>query len=152
MKKISVITPCYNSYDYLDKCFDSLVNQTIGIENIEIIFVNDASTDNTGEKLNSYEALYPESILVIHLDENVKQGGARNVALQYVSGEYIIFVDSDDWVDLSYFETVYNIAKENNNEVVVLGALGCGAFCNPPEIVAKAMKTVVEEYIKYFQE
>ena len=51
MKKISVITPCYNSYDYLDECFDSLVNQTIGIENMEIIFVNDASTDNTAEKV-----------------------------------------------------------------------------------------------------
>ena len=118
MKKISVITPCYNSYDYLDKCFESLVNQTIGIENIEIIFVNDASTDNTFEKLNSFESLYPESVLVIHLDENVKQGGARNVALQYASGEYTVFVDSDDWVDLSYLETVYNIAKENDIDML----------------------------------
>ncbi len=118
MKKVSVITPCYNSYDYLDKCFDCLINQTIGIENIEIIFVNDASTDNTTEKLNSFEALYPDSVLVIHLDENVKQGGARNVALQYVSGEYIVFIDSDDWVDLGYLETVYNIVKENDVDML----------------------------------
>ena len=118
MKKISVITPCYNSYDYLDNCFESLINQTIGIENIEIIFVNDASTDNTAEKLNSFEALYPDSVLVIHLDENVKQGGARNVALQYVSGEYMVFVDSDDWVDSSYLETVYNIAKEHDIDML----------------------------------
>lgn len=118
MKKVSVITPCYNSYEYLDKCFESLVNQTIGIENMEIIFVNDASTDNTGEKLNSFEALYPDSVLVIHLDENVKQGGARNVALQYVSGEYLVFIDSDDWVDLTYLETVYNIVKENDVDML----------------------------------
>lgn len=118
MKKISVITPCYNSYNYLDKCFESLVNQTIGIENMEIIFVNDASTDKTAEKLNSFEALYPESILVIHLDENLKQGGARNVALQYVNGEYIVFIDSDDWVDLSYLETVYKIVKENDVDML----------------------------------
>ena len=118
MKKISVITPCYNSYEYLDKCFESLINQTIGLENIELIFVNDASTDNTGEKLNSFEALYPESVLVIHLDENVKQGGARNVALQYVSGEYLVFIDSDDWVDPSYLETVYNIAKEQDIDIL----------------------------------
>lgn len=118
MKKVSVITPCYNSYDYLDKCFESLVNQTIGIENMEIIFVNDASTDNTGEKLNSFEALYPDSVLVIHLNENVKQGGARNVALQYVSGEYLVFIDSDDWVDLTYLETVYNIVKENDVDML----------------------------------
>lgn len=118
MKKISVITPCYNSYDYLDECFDSLVNQTIGIENMEIIFVNDASTDNTAEKLNQYEALYPDSVIVIHLSENIKQGGARNVALQYVSGEYIVFIDSDDWVDLSYLETVYNIVKENDVDML----------------------------------
>ncbi|MBR3808148.1 MAG: glycosyltransferase family 2 protein, partial [Lachnospiraceae bacterium] len=100
------------------KCFESLVNQTIGIENMEIIFVNDASTDNTGEKLNSFEALYPDSVLVIHLDENVKQGGARNVALQYVSGEYLVFIDSDDWVDLTYLETVYNIVKENDVDML----------------------------------
>ena len=118
MKKVSVITPCYNSYEYLDKCFESLVNQTIGIENMEIIFVNDASTDNTGEKLNSFEALYPDSVLVIHLDENVKQGGARNVALQYASGEYLVFIDSDDWVDLTYLETVYNIVKENDVDML----------------------------------
>lgn len=118
MKKVSVITPCYNSYEYLDKCFESLVNQTIGIENMEIIFVNDASTDNTGEKLNSFEALYPDSVLVIHLDANVKQGGARNVALQYVSGEYLVFIDSDDWVDLTYLETVYNIVKENDVDML----------------------------------
>ena len=118
MKKISVITPCYNSYNFLDKCFESLINQTIGIENMEIIFVNDASTDNTGEKLNSFEAMYPESVLVIHLDENVKQGGARNVGLQYASGEYIVFIDSDDWVDLSYLDTVYNIAKENDVDIL----------------------------------
>lgn len=118
MKKITVITPCYNSYEYLDKCFESLINQTIGIENMEIIFVNDASTDNTGEKLNSFESLYPESVLVIHLDENVKQGGARNVALQYASGEYIVFIDSDDWVELNYLDTVYNIAKENDIDML----------------------------------
>lgn len=118
MKKISVITPCYNSYEYLDECFDSLIHQTIGIENMEIIFVNDASTDNTAEKLNQYESMYPESVIVIHLSENVKQGGARNVALQYVSGEYIAFIDSDDWVDLTYLETVYNIVKENNVDIL----------------------------------
>lgn len=118
MKKFSVITACYNSYNYLDKCFESLVNQTIGIENIEIIFVNDASTDNTAEKLNTFESMYPESVLVIHLDQNIKQGGARNVAMQYASGEYIVFVDSDDWVDLSYLETAYNIAKENDIDML----------------------------------
>lgn len=118
MKKFSIITPCHNSYEYLDKCFESLVNQTIGIENIEIIFVNDASTDNTEEKLNSFESRYSDSVLVIHLNENVKQGGARNVALEYVSGEYIVFIDSDDWVDCTYLETVYNIVKENDVDML----------------------------------
>lgn len=118
MKKISVIIPCYNTYDYLDQCFDSLTNQTIGIKNMEIIFVNDASTDKTAEKLNLYESIYPDSVIVIHLSENIKQGGARNVALQYVSGEYIVFIDSDDWVDLSYLETVYNIVKENDVDML----------------------------------
>ena len=105
----------------MDKCFESLVNQTIGIENMEIIFVNDASTDNTAEKLNVFEAMYPESVLVIHLDENVKQGGARNVALQYVSGEYLVFIDSDDWVDYNYISILYEIIKEYDADISVCG-------------------------------
>ena len=101
MKKVSVIIPCCNATKWLPKCFLSLVQQTIGIEQIELIFVDDASTDDgaTWEMLHEFECAYPESILILKLQENMRQGGARNIALQYATGEYIAFVDADDFVD-----------------------------------------------------
>jgi glycosyltransferase involved in cell wall biosynthesis len=71
---------------------------------MELIFVNDASTDGTLEKLLSFERTYPESVLVVNLEKNSKQGAARNIGLSYASGEYIGFVDSDDWVEITMFE------------------------------------------------
>ena len=76
MKKISVI-PCYNSVKWLPKCFMSLVEQSIGIDNLELIFVNDASTDDgqTWDMLKEMEKAYPESIIIIDLPYNRRQGG-----------------------------------------------------------------------------
>ena len=84
MKKVSVIIPCFNATKYLPKCFMSLVQQTIGIDQIELIFVDDASTDEdaTWNMLQEFERAYPESIKILKLEENMRQGGARNVALQ----------------------------------------------------------------------
>lgn len=103
-KKISVIIPCYNVEKYIDRCFKSLKNQTLGIENMELIFVNDASTDGTFKRLTELEQQYPESILVINFEENQRQGTARNVALEYASAPLIGYVDSDDWVEPAMFE------------------------------------------------
>lgn len=120
MKKVSVIIPCFNATKWLPKCFLSLVQQTIGIENLELIFVNDASTDNgaTWEMLCEFEKAYPESIIIIDLPENRRQGGARNEAIMYASGEYISFVDADDWVELNLYERVYGRAKETNADII----------------------------------
>lgn len=118
MKKISVIIPCYNASKFIDRCIESLVHQTIGIENLELIFVNDASTDDTLTHLIHYENLYPESILVINLDVNRKQGGARNIGLEYASADYIGFVDADDWIELSMYEKLYQKAIEYDCDMV----------------------------------
>ena len=122
-KKVSVIIPCYNATKYLPQCFLSLVNQTIGIEHLELIFVDDASTDDgqTWALLQEMEQAYPNSILVIHLDENMRQGGARNVGLEYACGEYIGFVDADDWVDETLFEKAYLAAKQEDADIVQFG-------------------------------
>ena len=106
MKKISVIIPCYNSVKWLPKCFMSLVEQSIGIDNLELIFVNDASTDDgqTWDMLKEMEKAYPESIIIIDLPYNRRQGGARNEGLKYASGEYIAFVYSDDWIEEVLYE------------------------------------------------
>ncbi len=103
-KKISIIIPCYNVEKYLDRCFQSLRGQTLGFEHMELIFVNDASTDGTLDKLTDLEQQYPDNIIVINFTENRRQGAARNVALEYASAPYIGYVDSDDWVDVTMFE------------------------------------------------
>lgn len=120
MKKISVIIPCYNATKWLPKCFVTLAGQTMGMDNMELFFVNDASTDDgaTWAMLQELERAYPDSIGIIDLPENMRQGGARNVALQYVSGEYIAFVDADDFVDTGLFEYAYRRAKEHQADIV----------------------------------
>ena len=120
MKKISVIVPCYNSVKWLPKCFMSLVEQSIGIDNLELIFVNDASTDDgqTWDMLKEMEKAYPESIIIIDLPYNRRQGGARNEGLKYASGEYIAFVDSDDWIEEGLYEKAYLKAKEKDADIV----------------------------------
>lgn len=107
MALISVIIPCYNVGQYIDRCMESVVKQTIKIENLEIILINDASTDETLGKLYEWEARYPENIMVINYEENLRQGGARNVGMQYATSEYIGFVDADDWLELDAYEKLY---------------------------------------------
>ena len=114
-----MIIPCYNVERYIDACVESLVNQTFGIERMELIFVNDASTDSTLEKLAVWESQYPDSITVISLLENCRQGTARNVGMEYATGEYIGFVDSDDYVDITMFEKMYQVHQENDVNFVV---------------------------------
>lgn len=120
MKKVSVIIPCYNASKWLPKCFISCTEQTLGIENLELIFVDDASTDGgqTWELLLLMEQAYPDSVIVLQLEENRRQGGARNAALSYASGEYIAFVDADDWMKPECLETAYKAAKEKDADII----------------------------------
>ncbi len=118
MKKVSTITPCYNGTKYLRNCWESLKNQTIGIENMECIFVDDCSTDGTWEILREIEGEYPENVIVIQLPVNRRQGGARNEALQYASGEYLQFLDQDDWLEETALEELYTLAKEKDTDII----------------------------------
>ena len=124
MKKVSVIIPCYNAVKWLPKCFMSLVGQSIGIDNLELIFVNDASTDDgqTWNMLNEIEKAYPESIIIIDLPHNRRQGGARNEGLKYASGEYIAFVDADDWVEPEFCAFFYDNFKNNPDVQIISSA------------------------------
>lgn len=121
-KKVSVIIPCYNVERYLDRCMDSVVKQTLGIENMEIILVNDASTDGTFQKIQEWESRYPDEIMAITYEENLRQGGARNVGLQYATGEYVGFVDADDWIEPDMYEVLYGAAKKGDYDQV------CGKY------------------------
>lgn len=117
-KKISVIVPCYNVENYIDRCITSLLKQSIGLEHMELIFINDASEDHTIDILKEYEKQYPEDIMIIDLPENQRQGGARNIGLQYASGEYIGFVDADDWIEPSMYEKLFHKITEYSCDMV----------------------------------
>ncbi len=121
MKKVSIVTPCYNVEKYITQFLDCIINQTIGINNIELILIDDASTDSTPDIIRNYERLYPDTIIAIFNDTNLKQGTCRNIALDnYVSSEYFCFIDSDDIVPLYYLEYLYNIAQDNLADVIQL--------------------------------
>lgn len=119
MKKVSVIIPCYNAVNTIDACLESVAAQTIGMDELEVILVNDASTDDTLEYLKRWEERYPESILVIHCSENGKQGQARNIGLSYASGEYVGFMDDDDYIEPRMYETMYRLAQEGDLDLIV---------------------------------
>ena len=121
MKRISIIIPCYNVENYIDQCLESLVNQTIGVADLEIIAVDDASTDNTLEHLLDYEKRYPQSVMVIHCEVNAKQGAARNLGLQYATAPYVMFVDSDDWIELDACRKMYKMAEKYKCDAVAAG-------------------------------
>lgn len=113
--KVSIIIPIYNISQYLSKCLDSLINQTL--KDIQIICVNDGSTDNSLSIIQKY-ANSDNRILLI----NKKNGGlsdARNVGLQYAEGEYYMFVDGDDWLDLTTCADTYDLAESYNADVVM---------------------------------
>lgn len=112
--KISVIIPVYNVENYLEKCLDSVINQTL--EEIEIICVNDGSTDNSLEILREY-SLKDDRIKIINT-ANHGLGAARNNGLKVATGEYVFFLDSDDWIKECALELLYNKAKTNNLEML----------------------------------
>lgn len=118
-KQISVIIPCYNVEKYIDRCFRSLMSQTVGVEQLELIFVDDASTDGTWEKLVQCEEACPESVMIVHCDENGRQGRARNIGLQYASAPYIGFVDADDWIEPDMYEKLYGKMTEHHCDIAM---------------------------------
>ena len=114
MIKVSVIIPCYNSENYLDRCLGNLLDTKF--KDFEIICVNDGSKDNTLKKLQEYAKKH--SNIVVIDQKNQGQAVARNNAIKKAKGEYISFVDSDDFTDSTMLEKMYNIAKEQESDLV----------------------------------
>ena len=114
--KVSIIVPVYNVYPYLDKCLNSLVNQTL--QEIEIIIVNDGSLDKSEEIILKYLTKYKNKIKY-YKKENGGLSSARNYGLKYAQGEYVGFVDSDDYVDLTMYEDLVKIASSKKASIVV---------------------------------
>lgn len=145
MKKVTVIIPCYNVEKYIEQCIRSVEGQTIGIENLEVIMINDASTDDTLSHVMAFEQKYPDSVMVINLEQNVMQGGARNIALAYAGGEYVTFLDSDDWVDDDFYEKLYDVAKMYDADIVQFPFRNVTLDDN-----GKVIKESITQHARYF--
>ncbi len=115
---ITLVVPVWNVEHYLPQCLDSIINQTL--KNIEIICINDGSPDSCETILNHY-AERDGRIKVIS-QQNAGQGHARNVGVQQARGKYVFFVDSDDWLELTAMEKLYQLAEKNQTDIVI---------CNP---------------------
>ena len=115
MPEVSVIVPVYNVEKYLEKCLNSLVNQTL--DNIEIIIVNDGTKDNSEEIIKKFIEKYPQKIVYLK-KENGGLSDARNFGIPYAKGEYIAFLDSDDYVEKDIYKEMYELAKKENSDMV----------------------------------
>ncbi|MGL5933460.1 MAG: glycosyltransferase family 2 protein [Cetobacterium sp.] len=115
--KISIIVPVYKVEKYLAKCIDSILAQTF--KNFEVILVNDGSPDRCGEICDEY-AKKDNRIKVIH-KENGGQASARNIGLDIAKGSYIGFLDSDDWIEPTMYEVLYELSINNNSEISIVG-------------------------------
>ena len=116
--KVSVIVPIYNTEKFLRKCIDSIVNQTL--EEIEIILINDGSTDNSHIICEEYSKKYPKKIRYIN-NKNIGCSASRNLGISLSQGEYIAFVDSDDYIDGEMYQEMYEKAKKEDLDIVICG-------------------------------
>lgn len=115
MIKVSVIVPVYNVEEYIEKCINSIVNQTL--QEIEVIIVNDGTTDNSQQIIDSFVEKYPNKVFS-YIKENGGLSSARNYGIAKAKGEYIAFVDSDDCIDLNMYKELYEKASEGSFDLV----------------------------------
>ena len=117
--KFSIITPVFNTESYLEQCLESILNQTY--KNFEIICINDASTDNSLSILKDY-AKNDSRIRIIN-KENGGISAARNSGINAAMGDFLSFIDSDDWIDLDFFEKLYLAAKKYSADIAAAGII-----------------------------
>lgn len=149
--KVSVIVPVYNSALYIGKCVDSLMRQTL--QEIEYIFVNDCSTDDTVEVLERAIALYPErkdQVRLIHLEKNSGPGMARYRGFVQSRGSFILFVDSDDTIDREMTSKMYRLAMDGNADLVCCGRKTFSADGHLEAVDAFAAAANREEYFRHY--
>lgn len=116
--KLSIVAAVYNLEKYLPRCLDALVNQTL--QEIEILCVDDGSTDSAPQIIDEYAKKYPEKVKAFH-KPNGGEFTTRNYGLERATGEYVTFVDTDDYVEPDWAEKLYNAAKENDADLAVCG-------------------------------
>lgn len=116
---VSVIIPCYNGKDYLARCLDSVIKESI--EDMEIIVVDDASTDSSKELIMEYEKKYPQ-VKGLFLKNNCGPGGAKNEGLKIAKGKYVMFIDCDDYIEENYISSLIYMANNNEKlDIIITG-------------------------------
>jgi len=118
MKKTTIIVPVYNSYSVIDKCINSIINQTY--KNIELLLINDGSSDQSLDKLKQFEKSYNFIRFIDKKNEGVAK--TRNLGIKEATGEYIMFIDNDDYIDEDYVERFVNEIEKSKSDVV------CGGY------------------------
>ena len=131
---ISVIIPVYNMETYLARCLDSVINNSY--QNLQIICVNDGSTDNSLNILKEYEGI--DSRIVVIDQKNQKLSAARNAGMDIAKGDWISFIDSDDWVHKDFFRILMNIANESKCDLIIGGAKRTSADTENDELIDQA--------------
>lgn len=114
--KVTIIVPVYNSAKYLNRCLDSLVYQTLN--DIEVLCINNGSTDESEAILQTYQRAFPNKVVYYNTQHFNFAGHGRNLGIEKANGEYIGFCDSDDVVELDYFENLYNTAMQKHSDLV----------------------------------
>lgn len=140
--KVSIIIPVYNSEMFIEKCIDSVLEQSFN--EYEIILINDGSKDGSKQILDEYKERYPEKIVVIH-QENMGVSKTRNNAIKMAKGRYIMFIDNDDYIDKDYVEVFVKEIEEQDFDVVL------GGYRRPNENgkIIKELKLPQEEWAKF---
>lgn len=140
--KVSVIIPVYNSEKYISKCIESVLNQTF--QDFEIIVINDGSKDNSQSILENYKQKYSEKIVLVK-QQNMGVSKTRNKAIEMARGEYIMFIDNDDYIDKDYIENFVKEIENGNYDVVL------GGYKRPNEEgkIIKELKLSQEEWSKF---
>ena len=121
MNMLTLIIPIYNIEQYLSQCLDSIINQTY--KNIQIILVDDGSTDSSGRICDEY-ADKDSRIIVIH-KENGGLVSARKAGLREATGEYVVYVDGDDWIELNAIEHMVGTIERTKEDIVIYDSLSC---------------------------
>lgn len=145
MCKISVIIPVYNVEDYLEQCLDSVINQTL--KELEIICINDGSTDSSLEILRKFEAKDKRITVIDKKNEGLS--ATRNLGINLAKGEYISFIDSDDYIDLNFYEKLYNAAIKYKADIACTNLYRLNSEKNFYMVKYKSYKCTQKPRLKY---
>ncbi len=146
--QVSIIVPIYNKEKYLSRCIDSIINQTL--KDLEIILVDDGSTDTSVCILDEYKKT--DSRITVIRKVNGGASSARNEGLKIANGEYVMFIDADDWIDLDYCEYILNQAKKSGADIVRTGfeeILEEGVRGDTFKVILKDQDIITKEEIAY---